>query len=218
MAYNLTRTSSQRVTTSSAFSGTGIQSIHLRLKFKTLPTSNSFPNRFWGVGFDSVSGDNRTPYFAMGQTNVLVGWYDGSAFRETTITVTHNTSDWFSYFIVWDFSSILGITKIYRDGILLGSFSANRGSPVTSTITTLGGNARTGEHSDIFIADYGFWNTELDLNEIISLAKGYACKKIREANLIRDIQLIRELQDLSSSTNVFFVNDPVPSPHPPTYQ
>jgi hypothetical protein len=208
------------VQTSSAFSATGVQTIHIRAKLLSIPTGNSFPNRFFLVGFDAASGENRTPYLCIGQTIVLVGWFDTSAnaFREISITTTHNTTDWRSYVVVWDFTTTTGSVKVFRDGIQLGTtYTGTRGTPALSTFTTLARNARTNEHADAIIADYGFWNAELNADEMGSLADGFPVACIRPPSLQRDVTMIRNSQDTRAGTTVTAINAPSVSSHPRNY-
>jgi Concanavalin A-like lectin/glucanases superfamily len=68
------------------------------------------------------------------------------------------------------------------------------------------------------LADFGLWNVALTPQEIVSISKGYACEKIRPRSLVRDVTLVRTLQDLRLSTSVTAVNNPTVANHPPIYQ
>jgi len=154
----------------------------------------------------------------LGTSNTRLGFYESGNYREFSVSATYVVGVWYSIVAVWDFLTTTASLKLFLGGSQIGStYTAARGTPSIQAITSLGGDGFN-EAGDLHLANFGFWNAELTAAEIASLACGFSPKKIRPQSLLRDIPLIRVLQDNRLSTSVTPINSPTVSVHPPTYQ
>jgi len=67
------------------------------------------------------------------------------------------------------------------------------------------------------LADFGLWNVALTSAEIASLNNGFPVSGIRPPSLLRDIQLVRNVQDIRAGSTVTAINSPTVSAHPRNY-
>jgi hypothetical protein len=101
----------------------------------------------------------------------------------------------------------------------------------TSTNTTVAGalnitniniganftNTATAGWLEGIIAEVGAWNVALTQSEIISLAKGVTCNKIRPQNLVFYAPLVRDLIDTKGGLILTANNGPTVTAHPRVY-
>lgn len=216
MAYELTRTSPKRIDTASAFSATGVNIIHIRYRLLSIPSGNGFPNRYKLFSTTS-NATTQCPYIVIGSTITQIGFYNTN-YQFTDINYTQILNEWVSMVVLWDFSLTTATLKLFINGTQVGStYTVARGTPAVPSSFSIGTDGMNNEASHTDVADFGFWNTELTASEISSLAKGFPCRRIRPQSLIRDIPLIRNLQDSARGTTVTAVNSPTVSTHPRSY-
>jgi len=104
------------------------------------------------------------------------------------------------------------------DGVLLETDTA------TCTINTLNEllvSARRSTTPGLFwdgkIAEAGIWNTDLNDNEVKSLAAGMTCDKVRPQSLVFYAPLVRDLIDYKGGLTITNNNTATVANHPRVY-
>jgi len=127
-------------------------------------------------------------------------------------------------------TGVLANTWYHACGVFTSATSRtvylNGGSSATNTTSVSPTGITTGNLGSFFsafvflpgqMADVGIWNAALTQDEVVSLAKGVACSKIRPQSLNLYAPLIRNLQDVKNSRALTNVNTATVSDHPRIY-
>lgn len=101
-------------------------------------------------------------------------------------------------------------------------YDSNGGfAPFAHTVNTITIGTRQNPTSGLFaeadIAEVGVWSDSLEIDEIASLAKGFACKNIRPQSLELYFPLLSNSNNIVRSESMTAVNGPVVSTHPRVY-
>lgn len=90
-----------------------------------------------------------------------------------------------------------------------------------SSLNIIGVGARIGtavqNYSNGLIAEVGIWNAALTQAEVVSLARGMTCNKVRPQNLVFYAPLIRDLQDVKGGLSITNNNGATVANHPRIY-
>ena len=107
----------------------------------------------------------------------------------------------------------------YLNGSAGTQNTTNVGSQNTADTITVGAGWATtiGVYHTGDIAEVGIWNVALTAAEIASLAKGFACDRVRPQSLVFYSPLIRDLVDLRGGRAITNNNTATVSTHPRVY-
>jgi hypothetical protein len=108
---------------------------------------------------------------------------------------------------------------LYIDGTAQPTDTANVGTQITADAISIGSGWSTtlGAYYSGDIAEAGVWNVALTAAEVASLAKGFACDRVRPQSLVFYAPLIRDLHDLAGGRTITNNNTATVSNHPRVY-
>ena len=213
MAYQFTAASSQYLScpTTSA-------NVPLTIACWVYPTILGIATTQFYVEFGPTSSP--TNRFGIGNAN------NSSAFR---VTVANNTTN-----AQANTTALLSLNNWnHVAGVFSSSASRtaylNGGNAVTNTtslainasntvrIAAAQGATTISNYANGHITDVGVWNAALTQAEVVSLAKGMTCNKVRPQNLVFYAPLIRDLQDVKGGLSITNNNGATVANHPRIY-
>lgn len=208
MAYNFISTSSQYLSIPYSLSATMPMTLAC---FSKAAISGTLTQ----ISFGILNGSHRNQLVRL-PANTLrltaVG-SNGTITADTTATVANN--EWHHVAGTFETSS----RTPYLNGVAGNTNTTNIGTQLPFNLLLIG--ARYGPGLGLYfngdIADLGVWNVILTNSEIVSLAQGATCNKVRPQNLIFYAPLIRNLQDTKNGRIITPNNGPALATHPRVY-
>lgn len=134
----------------------------------------------------------------------------GDVFGAVGASNTNNIGSWVHCACV--FASTTSRTA-YRNGVSVGTNNTNR-SPSGINEFRIGATTNS---LDGKLADFALWDAALTADEISSLAKGFAARRVRPTSLKFYAPLLRELQDVRQGIGLTNNNNCATSVHPRIY-
>jgi hypothetical protein len=211
MAYQLTSSSSQYLSTASApLSGTPL-TIAAYIKPASVSTSQAYV---------AVQRVNQVDRHAI-QTNptgqaIAVSRQTGFAgFQAASSNNALSVGTWAS--VVGVFASNSS-RQIFVDGTSLAT-NTDTSAPTNLDSVLIGTryNPSIGLYADADIAEVGIWNAALTAEEIASLADGMTCDKVRPQSLVFYAPLVRNLTEIRGGLAVTNNNGATVANHPRVY-
>lgn len=215
MAYNFTAASSQSmITRSCPVLGEPI-TIACWFNRKTNATQHRLVTVDRGLG--SVGTSLHTLVTGAGSLAINANSNDGISFAATTTSTTYALNTWNHGCAVF---AAANSRSVYLNGGGKTTNTTLRNVTGLANITIGAGisaGGALGQFSDALIAEVGIWNIALTDIEIVSLARGMTCNKIKPQNLVFYAPLIRDLIDTKGGLILTANNGPTVTGHPRVY-
>lgn len=218
MAYTLSRPSSRWIALTLPANTTAVITAHAWINLTSLPTGDSYPNRF-GL-FARTGGVDANGYYSILRAGGLILGFTNGDYREHLASYTWTTATWRSVGLVWDFSSATAHLKTFVDGTEVGTTTSftrgtvdnNSGHSVFGALFSSGVEAFDGE-----VGEAATWGVELAPADFAALAKGRSPARVRPQSLLRYWPLVRNTHEAKAGTSVALVNSPTVATHPRIY-
>jgi hypothetical protein len=173
-----------------------------------------------GWGFNTSSIQHRTACLHFSDNNIYFVLSNGA---NSFASSSQNITGWNHWAIAFDGSQSTNATRLllYVNGAAVTP-SYNLTIPATTSNNaanesfTIGRVQANNAWSTGDFAELGMWQATLSSAEINSLAKGFACDKVRPQSLVYYTPLVREIQDLARGMTLTDASSTV-EPHPRIY-
>ena len=129
---------------------------------------------------------------------------------DTTTGYTTNT---------WHHACAVATSNSNRTVFIDGGSSASSttSQSITPTSIRIGAFNLSQFPLDGRVAEVGIWNTDLTASEVLSLARGMTCAKVRPQSLVFYAPLVRNLQDVKGGLTITNNNSATVANHPRVY-
>jgi hypothetical protein len=208
MAYNLTATSSQYLSTASA----PATATPLTLACWFRPTNVADTGYVLSIGA-AAANDSYSIYH--GSSNLFAVTTD-TASNQSTRTISGLSNTWIHACAVF---SANNNRQIYANGTA-GTANTTTRNPANIAAFRIGSvyfGGAIGFYANANIAEVGIWNAALTAAEVASLAKGMTCDKVRPQSLVFYAPLVRDLQDVRGGLTITNNNAATVATHPRVY-